>query len=139
MFPNQSYSYFLQNFLQSLVRFLCFSFYDFQFVDDLRDRAVGLSIISMNVAAGGDVIIVFLYFGVIDDVAEFAFLLPVDQYFGNFFDACFRDEIFRIALFEYPAGVDEGDFAFAFLRLGPVYTSHNARWGGVIEQVLPAV
>ena len=65
----------------------------------------------MDVAAGGDVVVVVLQFSVIDDAAEFFLFLPSYQGVGDAGDALGRDEIFGVALFEDPAGIDEKDLA----------------------------
>ena len=69
----------------------------------------------MDVAAGGDVVVVFLQLGVIDDAAEFFLFLPPDEGVGDALDACVGDEVLGVALFEDLAGFDELDFSFALL------------------------
>ena len=61
----------------------------------------------MNIAAGGDVVVVLGQFLKGDDAAEFFFFLPVDKGVGDAGDALGWDEVLGVALFEDLAGVDE--------------------------------
>lgn len=93
----------------------------------------------MDVAAGGNVVVVFPQLGVIDDAAEFFLLRPPDQRVGKTLDAFLGNEVLGVALFEDLAGIDEEDLALALLRLGLVQKQHNAGGGGVVEEVLRQV
>ena len=93
----------------------------------------------MDVAAGGDVVVVFLQLGVIDDSAEFFLFLPPDEGLGDAGDACLRDEVLGISLLEDLAGVEKKDFALAVLGLGLVQEEDDAGGGGVVEEVLGEV
>ena len=75
--PNvHSYPDLLQNLPQGLVRLPGFSFNHIQFLHNLRKRTVGLRVAGVDVAAGGDVVVVFLQLRVIDNAAEFFLFLP---------------------------------------------------------------
>jgi hypothetical protein len=63
-------------------------FDDLQLRDDLCSGPVSLGVAGVNVAAGGDVVVVLLQLGVIDDAAEFVLLRPFDQDVGDTMDAC---------------------------------------------------
>ena len=93
----------------------------------------------MDVAAGGDVVVVVLQFGVGDDAAEFFLFLPLDQDVGDAGDACGRDEVLGVALFEDLAGINEEDFASPGFGLGLVEEEDDARGGGVVEEVFGQV
>jgi hypothetical protein len=90
----------------------------------------------VDVAAGGDVVVVPRKLGVIDDAAELLLFLPGDEGVGDALDACFRDKVLGVALFEDLAGVDEEDLTPPCLGLGLVQEKHDARRGGVVEEVL---
>ena len=49
-----------------------------QLFDDLGNRPVGFGVAGVDVAAGGDVVVVLFQLGVIDDAAELLLLLPSD-------------------------------------------------------------
>ena len=75
----------------------------------------------------------------LDDAAEFFFLLPLDQNLGNTVDACGWDEVLGVALLENPAGIYEERFALPGFWLGLVEEEHDARGGGVVEKVFGQV
>ena len=50
-----------------------------------------------------------------------------------------RDEVFGVALFEDLAGVDEKDSSFSVPGLRLVEEEHDARGGGVVEQIFRQV
>ena len=77
----------LQNLLQRLVRLPRLGLDRVQFLDDLRNGPVGFGVAGVDVAAGGDVVVVFLQLGVIDDAAEFFLFLPADEGVGDALDA----------------------------------------------------
>jgi hypothetical protein len=121
---------------ECLVGFLGFQFDDLQFLDDLRDGPVGFGVAGVDGAAGGDVVVVFLQLGVIDDAAEFFLLLPPDEGVGDALDAGVGDEVLGIALFEDLAGVAEEDLTLSGLGLIPVEEEDDAGGDGVLEEVL---
>jgi hypothetical protein len=108
-------------------------------LDDLRNGPVGFGVRGVDVAAGGDVVVVLLQLGVVDDAAEFFLLLPPDEGVGDALDAGVGDEVLGVALFEDLAGVDEEDLALARLGLGLVQEQHDAGGGGVVEEVFRQV
>ena len=75
----------------------------------------------------------------IDDAAEFFFFLPFDQNLNDVIDALGRNEVFGVALLENPAGIHEEYFALPGFWLGLVEEQHNARGGGVVEEVFGQV
>jgi len=85
----------------------------------------------VDVAAGGDVVVVLFQLGVIDYAAEFFLFLPPDEGVGDALDALIWNEVLGVALFEDLAGVDQEYPALAFLGLGLVQEQYNARGGGV--------
>ncbi len=129
----------LEDFAKGLVGLFCLGFDGFQFRDDLGDGPVGFGVAGVDVAAGGDVVVVFRKLGVIDDAAEFFLFLPPDEGVGDALDALVRDEVLGVALFEDLAGVDEEDLALSGLGLGPVEEEDDARGGGVVEEVFGQV
>jgi hypothetical protein len=58
----------------------------------------------MNVATRGDVVVVLLQLGVIDNAAELVLFLPVDEDVGDTGDAIVGNEVLRIGFLEDPAG-----------------------------------
>ena len=110
-----------------------------QLLDYLGNRPVDFGIAGVDVAAGGDVVVVFRKLLVIDDAAEFFRFLPPDEGVGDALDARIRDEVLGIALFEDLAGIDEEDLALAGLGFGPVEKEDNARGGGVVKEVFGQV
>ncbi len=93
----------------------------------------------MDVAAGGDVVVVFRKLGVIDDEAKFVLFLPPGERIGDALDAFGRDEVLGVAFFEDLTGVDEEDFALPGFGLGPVEEEDDARGGGIVEEVFGQV
>ncbi len=93
----------------------------------------------MDVAAGGDVVVVFRKLGMIDDAAEFCLFFPADEDVGDTLDIVVRDEVLGVALFEDLAGVDEEDPALSVPRFVSVEEEDDARGGGVVEQVFGQV
>ena len=70
----------LENDLQRFVRHTRLLFkaaFTIEFPYDLLKRSIGLRVAGVDVAARGDIVIVFLQFGVSDDAAEFFFFLPL--------------------------------------------------------------
>ena len=129
----------VENLAQGLVRLFRLFFDRIQVRHDLRQRAVGLGFTGVDVAAGRDVVVVFLQLGVIDDTAEFFLFLPPFQGVGDAGDAFGRDEVLGVALLEDLAGVDEEDFSFSVPGLGFVEEEHDARGGCVVEEVFGQV
>ena len=81
----------------------------------------------MDVAARGDIVVVFRKLGMIDDAAEFFLLLPADEGVGDALDAFIRDEVLGGAFFEDQAGVDEKNRALSGLEPGPVEKEGDAQ------------
>jgi hypothetical protein len=69
----------LEDFSQGFVRLPRLGFDEVQLVHDFRDGAVGFGVGGVDVAAGGDIVVVLFQFCVIDDAAEFFFFFPVDE------------------------------------------------------------
>lgn len=82
-----------EDFTEGFVGLFGIGFDDLQLRDDLRNGPVSFGVAGVNVAAGGDVIVVLLQLGVIDDAAEFVLLRPLDQDLGDTLDACVGDEV----------------------------------------------
>ena len=93
----------------------------------------------MDVAAGGNVVVVFLQLRVVDNAAEFFLFLPPYQGVGDAGDALGRDEVLGVALLEDPAGINEEDFALPGLWLGLVEEQDDTWGGGVVEEVFGQV
>jgi hypothetical protein len=93
----------------------------------------------VDVAAGGDIVVVFLELGEVDDAAEFFLFLPPDEGVGDALNAGLGDEVLGVALFEDLAGVDEEDPALPGLGLILVEKEDDAGGGGVVEEVLGQV
>ena len=89
----------------------------------------------MDVAAGGDVVVVLLQLGVVNDAAEFFFFLPPDERVGDAVDAFGRDEVLGVALLEDLAGVDEENLTPPGFRLDFVEEEDDAGCAGVVEEV----
>ena len=124
---------------QGLVGLFSLFFNNIQVCHDLGQWTVGLGFAGVDVAAGGDVVVVFLQLRMIDDTAEFFLFLPIDEGLGNAGDAFGRDEVLWVALLEYTAGVDEQRPTLPGLGLGLVEEEHDARSGGVVEEVFGQV
>ena len=88
-----SYPELLEDFPEGLVGFLGLGFDGVQFGDDLGDGPVGFGVAGVDVAAGGDVVVVLLQLRVIDDAAELFLFLPIDEDVGDALDALVRDEV----------------------------------------------
>ena len=110
-----------------------------QLFDDLRDGPVGFGVRGVDVAAGGDVVVVLLQLGVLEDAAEFFLFGPADEGVGDTLYACLGDEVFGVALFKDLRSIDEEDLALALLRLRLVQEQHNTRRGGFVEKVFGQV
>ena len=89
----------------------------------------------MDVAAGRDVEIVLGNFFAADDAAVFFLFPPRFESFGDAQDRVVGQVVFRVALGELAAGVEQKDFALSFVRLRLVEHENNARRGGVVEKI----
>ena len=125
----------LQNLPQGLVRLPGFSLYNIQLLHNLRKQPVGFRVAGVDVATGGDVVVVFLQLRVIDNAAEFFFFLPLDQEVGDAGDARGRDEVLGVALLEDPAGINEEDFALPGFWFRLVEEQDDTWSGGVVEEI----
>jgi len=76
---------------KSLVGLLRLGLNHVQFLHNLRNGPVGFGIRGVDVAAGGDVVVVFCKLGVIDDAAEFFLFFPPDEGVGDALDPLVRD------------------------------------------------
>ena len=61
----------------------------------------------MNVATGGNVVVIFAQFSVVNDAAEFFFFFPLSQRLYNTVNALAWNEVLRVAFLKNLAGVDE--------------------------------
>ena len=73
----------------------------------------------MDVAAGGNVAVVFLQFGVVDDAAEFFFFFPLSQCIYDTVNAIAWNEVLGVAFLKNLAGVDEEYLALPGGRICP--------------------
>jgi hypothetical protein len=108
-----SYPDLLQNLSQSLVRLLGLGLDGIEFLRNLRNRPIGLGITCVDVAAGGDVVVVFIKNGVFDDAAEFLLLHPPEEGVGDAVNAFLRDEVLGVAFFESLAGINQEHLTLA--------------------------
>ncbi len=129
----------LEDFTESFVGLLGLSLDGVEFLDDLRNGPVDFGVAGVDVAAGGDVVVVLLQLGVIDDATEFFLFFPSDEGVGDALDAVVGDEVLWVSLFEDLAGVDEEDFTLSGLRFIPVEEEDDAGGGGVVEEVFGQV
>ena len=112
-----SYPDLLQNFPQGFVGFLGLRLDDIELGNDFPDGPVGFGVAGVDVAAGGDVVVVLLELGEVDDAAEFFLFLPSDEGVGDALDAGLGDEVLGVAFFEDLAGVDKEDLTCPSLGL----------------------
>jgi hypothetical protein len=104
---------------QCLVRFLRLQLNRVQFLDDIRNGPVGFGVTGVDVTARGDVVVIFLQLGMIDNAAEFVLFLPADKGIGDALYAFIRNEVLGVALCENLAGINEKDLVLSSLGLGP--------------------
>src|SRR6185312_831592 len=103
---------------------------------DLWDFAHHLCIAVGQIARWRQVVVVLLGLRLVDHGDQAVQRLAFQVRASNTTDGVFGKVVFRVALAEFAAGVDQHDLALAILWLVPAQHHDDAGGGGVVEQVV---
>ncbi len=112
-----------------------FGFQRLQLFHNLGQGAIFFSVAGMDVAAGGDVVVVFLQLGVIDEAAEFFHFTPIDEGVGNAPDALASGCSFGVTAWKALCSHSPKRLRCRSAGLALLRKSRMPRRAGVVKQI----